>query len=113
MGRAPWRSWSARNGSTPHRRSISASSLAAAVHLPVVMTHTSKVTQNADELRPRRWERTDLALVELARMQREIVGFRATARDASDHAHLESLEACRAALFRLVARELGLADDAS
>jgi hypothetical protein len=48
--------------------------------------------------------------MELARMNREIAAFQPTVRDDDDRDHLASLEACRAALVRLVARELEIAD---
>lgn len=60
--------------------------------------------------RPKRWGQVDLALVELGRMNREIASFRPTVRDEHDREHLASLEACRAALLRLVAREIQIAD---
>ncbi|GAB4210762.1 MAG: hypothetical protein OHK0013_31800 [Sandaracinaceae bacterium] len=46
----------------------------------------------------------DLALIELARMSREIDALRARARDESDRVHLASLEAVRHALVTMVQR---------
>lgn len=50
-----------------------------------------------------------MALVELARMDREITSFLPRVRDTADREHLRSLEACRDALYRLVARHLDVA----
>jgi hypothetical protein len=71
---------------------------------------TNESSPQSETAEPKRWGQVDLALVELARMNREIATFRPTVRDDDDREHLASLEACRAALLRLVARELQIAD---
>lgn len=72
--------------------------------------NNAKMGTSTEGVRVKRWDQVDLALIELTRMDREIRTFRPTVRDAIDQEHLQSLEACRASLLRLVARELEIAD---
>jgi hypothetical protein len=78
--------------------------------LPRVSTNESDQGSRSEGVKVKRWGQVDLALMELARMNREIAAFQPTVRDDDDRDHLASLEACRAALVRLVARELEIAD---
>ncbi|MBN8611119.1 MAG: hypothetical protein J0L92_11070 [Deltaproteobacteria bacterium] len=71
--------------------------------------HTKTETSDSRLTRTARWGQLDLALVELARMDREITSFLPRVRDTADREHLRSLEACRDALYRLVARHLDVA----
>lgn len=57
-----------------------------------------------------RWGQVDLALVELALLTREIEEVIPRVKDERDRDQLRSLESCRAALLRLVARELEVID---
>ena len=75
----------------------------------VSTNHTKTDTSGPQRTRTTRWGQLDLALVELARLDREITSFLPMVRDAADREHLRSLEACRDALYRLVARHLDVA----